>query len=91
MKLILLKPTSPEWEYMWNWVASHPINEGIEDPSTSLNEGEAWQYMGSYWNGSDKLISEFRHRNHPRTNNVQKLSIEHPEFNKESFEKIINT
>jgi hypothetical protein len=90
MKLILLKPNSPEWDFAWNWLASHPINEAIEDPSTALNEGEAWQYMGSYWNGSDKLISEFRHRNHIRTQDVTRLSVEHKEFNPESFEKIIN-
>lgn len=87
MKLVLLKPNSPEWDFAWNWVASHPLNEGIEDPSTALNEGQAWQYMGSYYNGSDKLISEFRHRIHPKTGETQKLSIEHPEFNIESFEK----
>lgn len=90
MKLILLKPSSPEWDFAWEWVANHPLNEGIDDPSTCLNEGEAWQYMGSYWNESDKLISTFRHRNHPRTNELQNLSIEHKEFTKESFEKIIN-
>lgn len=90
MKLILLKPNTPEWEFAWNWVASHPLNEGQEDPSTVMNNTFGWEYMGSYWNGSDKLISEFRHKLHPKTNNVQKLSIQHPEFTKESFEKILN-
>lgn len=90
MKIVLLKLNSPEWEFAWNWVANHILNRGIDDPSTALNGGEAWQYIGSYWNGSDKLISEFRHKNHPRTGQVHKLSVEHPEFNPESFEKIIN-
>ena len=90
MKLVLLKPNSIEWDFAWNWVASHPLNEGQEDPSTVMNNGYGWMYMGSYWNGSDKLISEFRHKLHPKTNNVQKLSIQHPEFTKESFEKILN-
>jgi hypothetical protein len=91
MKLVLLKPNSIEWDFAWDWLAAHPLNEGYEDPSTVMNNNFGWEYMGSYWNGSDKLISEFRHRNHPRTGQVQKLSIQHTEFNKESFEKIINT
>ncbi len=89
MKLVLLKPNSPEWEFAWNWVMAHPLNQGIEDPSTATNEGQAWQYMGSYYN-DEKLISEFRHRIHPRTGQTQKLSVEHKEFNKESFEKTYN-
>lgn len=90
MKLILLKPNSNEWNFAWDWVANHPLNEGIEDPSTALNEGNGWMYMGSYWNGSDKLISTFKHNLHPKTNNRQTLSIEHKEFNTESFDKILN-
>ena len=61
-----------------------------EDPPTVMNNTFGWEYMGRYWTGSDKLISEFRHKLHPKTNNVQKLSIQHPEFTKESFEKILN-
>jgi len=90
MKLILLKPNSPEWEFAWNWLASHPLNEGVEDQSTALHNGEAWQYMGSFYNGTDKLITSFRHRNHPRTGEKQALSVEHPEFSINSFEKSIN-
>lgn len=90
MKLILLKLDSNELTWAWNWLSEHPINEGQEDPSTVLNNGEGWQYMGSWWNGSDKLISTFRHRNHPRVDEVKTISVEHPEFNKESFEKTIN-
>lgn len=86
MELVLIEPNSPEWEFMWNWLSSHPLNEGIEDPSTALNDGEAWQYMGSY-KQKDKVISEFRHRNHPLTNRLSKLSVEHPTFNDESITK----
>jgi len=74
MKLILLKPNSPEWDFAWNWVASHPLNEGQEDPSTALNEGEAWQYMGSFKQG-DRVIHTFRHRNHPTTSTRQTLNL----------------
>jgi hypothetical protein len=86
MELVLIEPNSPEWEFMWNWLSSHPINEGIEDPSTAINDGEAWQYMGSY-KQKDKVISEFRHRNHPKTNRLSKLSVEHSNFNEESISK----
>lgn len=74
MNLILIKPNSPEWEFMWNWLESHPINKGIENPSLALNNEEAWQYMGSYQQG-DKVIHEFRHKNHPVTNNIQSLKL----------------
>ena len=75
MELILIKIGSPEWDFMWNWLEQHPINKGIEEPSTALNEGEAWQYMGS-WQQGDRAIHSFRHRNHPLTNNIQNVSVE---------------
>jgi hypothetical protein len=64
MNLILVKQNSPEWEYMWNWLANHPLNQQLENPSLALNEGEAWQYMGSY-KQIDATIHTFRHKNHP--------------------------
>lgn len=79
MELVLIEIDSAEWNYMWNWLASHPINEGIENPSLALNDGEAWQYMGSYKQG-DRVLSQFRHRNHPKTNTVYSTSIEHKNF-----------
>jgi len=86
MELVLLKIGSAEWEYAWEWLANHPINEGLEDPSTATNENESWMYMGSY-KQKDKVISEFRHRNHPKINGLSKLSVEHPSFNEESISK----
>ena len=67
MELIFVKQDSTEWEYIWDFVEKHPINEGIEEPRISLNEGEVWQYMGSF-KQNDKLVHEFRHRYHPKTN-----------------------
>lgn len=86
MEFVLIKINSPEWETMWNWVAAHPINQGIDDPSTALNEGESWQYMGSYKQGT-KVISSFRHRIHPTTNNLALLNYSHVDFNTESVER----
>ena len=65
MDLVLIERNTPEWEYMWQWLESHPINEGIEDPREAVNNNEAWQYMGSY-KQDNKVIHSFRHREHPR-------------------------
>jgi len=66
MEMLIIKRDSPEWEYMWNWLANHPINQGIEEPTVATNplNDEAWHYMGSYRNDG-KVIHEFRHRSHP--------------------------
>jgi hypothetical protein len=65
MEMLIVKKDSPEWEWMWEFVATHPINEEIEEPSVAINEGEAWQYMCSF-KQLDKVIHTFRHRLHPR-------------------------
>ena len=86
MELVLIKIGCPDWDIMWEWIAAHPINDGLEDRSTALYEGEAWQYTGSYKQGN-KLISSFRHRNHPTTNSLALLSYTHESFNPESIER----
>ena len=75
MELILIEPDSPEWNYMWNWLEKHPLNEGIEDPSIALNEGQTWQYMGSYKQDT-RVLHTFRHRIHPTTKEIQNLTLE---------------
>jgi hypothetical protein len=75
MKMVLIKIGSPEWEYMWNWLAEHPLNEGLKTPSIAMNEGEAWQYMGSF-KQNDKIIHSFRHRCHPRHGQRVELHVE---------------
>ena len=74
MELVLITPESEEWEYMWDWLASHPINEGIEDPSLATNNNESWQYMGSLMQGKT-VLHQFRHRCHPLTNDVYSLIL----------------
>lgn len=88
MQFILLKENSPSWNFIWDWLAKHPINEGIAEPIMALNENEAWQYMGTY-KQDEKVISEFRHRKHPRTNNVYYLRISHA-INPEDIQKSYN-
>ena len=63
--MVLIKQESAEWENMWDNLAIHPINEGYENPSIVLHNGEAWQYMGSF-KQDNRIIHEFRHRHHPR-------------------------
>ena len=69
MKMLLIKRESPEWDYMWEWLANHPLNEGLAEPTVAFDadSGEAWQYMGSWFDGKDysSTIHQFRHRCHP--------------------------
>ncbi len=74
MELVIIEMDSPEWEYMWNWLAEHPINKDLNNPSLATNNGEAWQYMGSY-KLKNKVIHSFRHKFHPLTNRVENLSL----------------
>ena len=79
MEMVLIKEDSNEWNYMWNWVATHPLNEGLEEPSLAVSEdNEVWQYMGSF-RQNNVSIHEFRHRNHPRTNKVEYLKVKNSE------------
>lgn len=90
MELIFVKKDSTEWNYIWDFVANHPINEELEEPRTAFNEGEAWQYMGSFKN-KDKVIHEFRHRFHPKTMGVYNITFNgSDEFTNEQIDKSIN-
>ena len=74
MEFILIKKDCPEWDYIWNWIANHPINKDLPDPMDALNEGEQWQYIGSFKH-NDKVIHSMRHRYHPVTQGVKNLSL----------------
>jgi hypothetical protein len=74
MEFVIIEIGSPEWEYLWNWLINHPLNEGLEQPDIALNEGEAWQYTGSYKQG-DKVIHTMRHRLHPVTQKLEQISL----------------
>ncbi len=75
MELITVKRDTAEWLHMWLWLELHPINVDLDNPMECENEGETWQYMGSFKN-KGKVIHEFRHRNHPKTNGVYTASLE---------------
>ena len=74
MELVIIEMDSPEWDIMWNWLAEHPINKDLDNPSLAINNGEVWQYMGSY-KLKNKVIHNLRHRSHPLTNRVENLSL----------------
>jgi hypothetical protein len=74
MEMVLIKDGSQEWERMWDMVANHPINEGIEHPSIALNNGEGWQYMGSY-RQDNRIIHEFKHRKHQRFGRIENIKF----------------
>lgn len=59
-------PDNPEYRYMWEQVATHPLNKDLRDPHVALNQRshEAWQYMGT-WSKAGSVSHEFRHRDHP--------------------------
>jgi len=89
MELIFVKQDSTEWNYIWDFVAKHPINEGLDEPRVALNEGEAWQYMGSFKN-KNKVIHEFRHRFHPKTLDRYNMTFNASnEFTLEQIDKTI--
>lgn len=92
MEFILIKPDSNEWNKMWEWVAKHPLNEGITEPTVALNElnGEAWQYMGSYRSKDGRVVSEFRHRSHPIDNERHYLKMNgSQEISEDDIERVI--
>ena len=87
MDLVLIEPNSPEWDFMWNWLANHPLNKDIPEPTTAEHEGEAWQYMGSFMQG-ERVLHQFRHRFHPVTETRQSVSVSASEtFTKEQINK----
>ena len=89
MELVILKRESAEWNSMWERLSQHPINVGLEDPIVALNNGEAWQYMGSNKQG-DIVIHSFRHRVHPVTNKRENISFYASEdFTSDQIEKKI--
>jgi hypothetical protein len=76
MEYIVLKQESPSWEWCWNWLNDNPINAGITDPSIALNDGNAWEYMGTVRN-KGIAISSFKHNSHPFDNEQKNISVQH--------------
>jgi hypothetical protein len=89
MDLVIVEQGSEEWQYIWDYVANHPINEGIDEPRVAFNQGEQFQYMGSYRQG-DKVCHSIRHRFHPRNNDRVNLTFHASDkFTSEQISKVI--
>lgn len=87
MEMLIVKENSPEYDYMWGWLANHPLNKELEDPMVAYHDGGTWQYMGSFKQGT-KAVHEFRHRCHPTTLNRVDLKVSASSwFNDEDIEK----
>jgi hypothetical protein len=86
MEYIFFKTDSKEWGDLWDFVRTHPINEGVEEPCTALHKNKEWQYLGGFKNGNI-VISEVRHECHPNTNLPYKITYQHESFSKESIDK----
>ncbi len=88
MELLFIKWDCPEWDYIWEWLGKHPNNIEYDEPTVILNDGENWQYMGSYRNEGE-VVHHFRHRNHPRKGRYYLYVIASEAFKEEDIEKII--
>lgn len=87
MDLVLVEIGSPEWDFIWDYVDKHPINDGIEQASFILTDGIGWEYMGTLMQG-DKAIHQVRHKKHPKTNNIYNMTFNASEaFTKEQIAK----
>jgi len=93
MDIVLIKENSPEWNYMWETLAKHPKNEGLDEPSVANNplNDEKWKYRCS-WRGNDnKVIHEFFHRSLPTTNEPATYLFEASQnFNDNDINKVLS-
>ena len=76
LELVLVKIGSSEWEYIWEYLKTHPINKGLDNPMDAPNEatGNMWEYMGTYMHNG-KGIHQLRHLKHPLTNELKEISL----------------
>lgn len=73
--MISIKPESSEWERMWNWVADHPINKGLSEPSVAMSkDNKTWRYVDSFRN-KNETVHQFIHENHPITNKAESICL----------------
>ena len=81
IELVLLKLDSEELKYVWSYLAGHPINQGLENPTSALNDGQEWMYMGTFTDGK-RYLHQARHRFHPKCDCVKSISLDaSKEFN----------
>lgn len=91
MEMILIKENSKEWEFMWDWIAKHPINNGLNNPDIALSEDKKiWQYMGSL-KQNNEVLHQFQHLNHPLTNKKENIVLKASEtISDNDIEKVLS-
>ena len=63
-----------EWRCMWDLLAQHPINAGLDEPRSAENGDESWPYMSSsIYDAQPKHA--FRHRCHPKTQRRENVFV----------------
>lgn len=72
--LTLVPAKSNEWKIMWDKLARHKLNRGIDDPFSAENFGETWQYMESHRRVFG-FVHLFRHRLHPKSQTQERVMI----------------
>jgi nuclear transport factor 2 (NTF2) superfamily protein len=88
MEFVLIKINSPLWNELWDELESHPVNQGIDNPSLAEYENNVWEYRGSFKQGNT-IISDFLHRKHPRTEEQYVLTLKRELNNLDDIEKSI--
>jgi len=58
-----------EWDKMWALLGEEDINKDNPSPTVCYNNGENWQYMGTWSLDVGKWYHSFRHRCHPNNRN----------------------
>lgn len=74
LEVVFVKPHSPEWDYIWDYVTNHPINKDIEEPRVAQNGSHAWRYMGTTTFKSE-AIHTVKHTLHPTINDATVITI----------------
>jgi len=82
-----LKRDSDEWNRAWEELAKSPFNKGLKNPTIAHNQGEAWQYMGTYCNTDGEYIHNFRHRCHPVLNSRLYINIPVGDMSEDQYHK----
>lgn len=76
--IIFVGRDDSEWESMWGALAEWT---GLSDHGEAIGEadpeqGEFWQYMGTYRNWDGGAVHSFRHRRHPITKRREYVTVD---------------
>jgi hypothetical protein len=74
--LAAVQRDTAEWDYMWERLGQHSLNQDQERPTSCLHQDshEVWQYMGSAY-ADGRWSHQFRHRFHPATGQREYVNV----------------